>query len=198
MKEECGIYAIKNLITKKYYIGSSINIKSRWNGHRSYLRGNQAASKFQADWDKYGESAFVCGVVEYCLEEQLCDLEIRYQTLFNSRFYGYNSPYVLRRGESYIRKLCKKRDERNAKKQNKVKVKPVLKKISKPKLSTTYLDRLTQRKLKLDQIVIDRFGKLLKYKTHEAYGDEEIYQHIIQVKGEKIYVDFKTLKVINK
>ena len=36
----CGIYLIKNNISKKEYIGQSINIEKRWKDHKKDLRNN--------------------------------------------------------------------------------------------------------------------------------------------------------------
>lgn len=60
-----GIYKIKNRITHKVYIGESVDIKSRWNTHKSELRrGVHHSERLQKDWKKYGEKAFRFSVVE--------------------------------------------------------------------------------------------------------------------------------------
>lgn len=35
-----GIYLIKNIINNKIYIGSSLNIKLRWNNHKNIIAEN--------------------------------------------------------------------------------------------------------------------------------------------------------------
>lgn len=61
----CGIYQIKNLVNGKVYIGSSVNIHSRWRKHRCDLRKAQHHSAaLQRAWDKYGESQFEFSVIE--------------------------------------------------------------------------------------------------------------------------------------
>jgi len=50
----CGIYAIRNLTTNKVYVGKSINIESRFSGHKSMLR-SEVRSK---DCNRYLFNAF--------------------------------------------------------------------------------------------------------------------------------------------
>lgn len=65
MNNISGIYAIVNTINNKQYIGSAINIKSRWVDHKKRLRkGNHHCKHLQFAWNKYGESAFSFIVLE--------------------------------------------------------------------------------------------------------------------------------------
>lgn len=60
-----GIYYIKNLSNGKMYIGSSVNLIVRLEIHRSSLRGNYHDNPhLQNSWNKHGEDAFECGVME--------------------------------------------------------------------------------------------------------------------------------------
>lgn len=60
-----GIYTITNEIKGKGYVGSSINIPSRWASHKSSLRrGKHRNTLLQNAWNKYGESAFRFDVLE--------------------------------------------------------------------------------------------------------------------------------------
>lgn len=62
-----GIYIILNKESGKFYIGSSVNIKHRWQGHRRSLRNNCHHSTYlQRAWNKYGESSFIFELVELC------------------------------------------------------------------------------------------------------------------------------------
>lgn len=54
-----GVYAIINSATGRRYIGSSRNIRRRWNEHRSDLaRGIHSSAALQFDWIEFGASAF--------------------------------------------------------------------------------------------------------------------------------------------
>ena len=60
-----GVYYIKCLITNKYYIGSSINIKSRFNAHkRKLILQKHSNNILQNQWNKYGEQNFEFKILE--------------------------------------------------------------------------------------------------------------------------------------
>lgn len=60
-----GIYAIRNTMNEKMYIGESINVINRWNTHKKDLTNNQHHSfKLQQDWNKYGEDNFKFTILE--------------------------------------------------------------------------------------------------------------------------------------
>jgi group I intron endonuclease len=65
MKIYKGIYCIMNTANNKKYIGSSINIKDRWSGHRSALnKGVHINTHLQSAWNKYGKDKFVFYIIE--------------------------------------------------------------------------------------------------------------------------------------
>lgn len=62
-----GVYIIKCLKNGKFYIGSSVNLRVRFNEHRNELRkGSHHNHHLQAAWNKYGENKFEFKVLEYC------------------------------------------------------------------------------------------------------------------------------------
>ena len=68
-----GIYCIRNLISGRRYVGSSVNIKDRWKSHRHNLReGRHPGKAMQNSWLKHGEAAFEFSVLEFI--EQVEDL----------------------------------------------------------------------------------------------------------------------------
>lgn len=76
-----GIYAIKNTLNNKMYIGSTACFKNRWRRHRQCLRGNYHHSPhLQRSYNKLGESRFVFIVLEECenIRETLILLEQKY------------------------------------------------------------------------------------------------------------------------
>ena len=60
-----GIYKIINKNNGKYYVGSSVDIKERWNEHqRNLLSGKHVNPKLQASWNLHSQDAFQFVVVE--------------------------------------------------------------------------------------------------------------------------------------
>ncbi len=68
----CGIYRIENASTGDCYIGSSSDIRRRWQKHRNNLvRRIHDNAHLQRAWLKYGPDAFSVAVVETCARELL-------------------------------------------------------------------------------------------------------------------------------
>lgn len=71
-----GIYKITCIANGKIYIGSSINIKRRWDEHRRHLRsGCHHNSLLQNAYNKYGEDVFIIEVIELIMPWVLIDME---------------------------------------------------------------------------------------------------------------------------
>ncbi len=76
MHKLCGIYTITNTVNGKVYVGSSIDIKTRWYGHRDKLKRGTHGNRFLLhSWNKYGQQSFEFRVVELCVPEELVDRE---------------------------------------------------------------------------------------------------------------------------
>lgn len=89
-KKKVAVYRIENVVSKKYYIGSSGNLYERWRKHKNKLRaGTHPNPHIQGSWDKHGERCFVfsivgefediadmeqCeqGLIETCIDDPLC------------------------------------------------------------------------------------------------------------------------------
>lgn len=72
----CGIYTIQNTVNGKVYVGSSVNVHTRWNSHRSGLRNaKHHSAHLQAAWDIDGEDAFIFKVVKECEASELFKFE---------------------------------------------------------------------------------------------------------------------------
>lgn len=58
-KSIIAVYQITNIVSKKFYIGSSSNLYERWRKHKNKLRkGTHTNPHLQASWDKHGEDCF--------------------------------------------------------------------------------------------------------------------------------------------
>ena len=94
MNTEGTIYAIKNTINGKLYIGKTTMGRRRWFYHLTHLRRDRGKPNkhLQYAWNKYGETAFEWIVLERCNNETLNEREIHWvahhQTTDRSK--GYN------------------------------------------------------------------------------------------------------------
>lgn len=71
-----GIYQIRCIPSGKLYIGSAVNLRTRWNQHRSYLRRNAHNNPvLQHAWNSHGEEAFEFTVIELVLAPVLIERE---------------------------------------------------------------------------------------------------------------------------
>lgn len=69
-----GIYAIRNIVNDKVYVGQSVDIWCRWLHHRRHLRkGRHSNPHLQSAWAVYGEGSFELEVLQ--LEEDREKLE---------------------------------------------------------------------------------------------------------------------------
>src|SRR5262245_17626917 len=73
--DNCGVYAIfldGNLV----YVGSSFDIKKRWNSHLTCLRHNRHTNRhLQHAYTKHGEASLSIRCVESCVTEALAERE---------------------------------------------------------------------------------------------------------------------------
>lgn len=110
-----GIYGILNVVNKKVYIGSAVNLKNRNNTHISALNNNKHWNKYlQAAWNSYGCDNFEFHVLEYVEDKtSLTKREQHYINYFGSfdRERGYNlsptagSPLGVKHTEETKRKM---------------------------------------------------------------------------------------------
>ena len=99
-----GIYKIENLVNGKIYIGQSINIERRWQGHRKGIKSRVDKEKpLYRAMNKYGIENFSFEVLEECEEEELDEKEIYYIEKYHS--YIEDGGYNLTRGGSGSRKF---------------------------------------------------------------------------------------------
>lgn len=101
---KCGVYAIRNIVNGKMYIGSTINpFCRRWLCHKKRLRkGVHHNAHLQVSWDKYGEENFSFEIVEITKPEQCREREGFYIELYKTLDpeYGYNIEIVDTKGST--------------------------------------------------------------------------------------------------
>jgi len=87
-----GIYAIINIKTKKFYIGSAMKFSKRKNLHLHNLRKGKHHSKYlQNSYNKHGEDVFVFKVLEYVEDENnLLKVEQKYLDIYFHTGATYN------------------------------------------------------------------------------------------------------------
>lgn len=62
-----GVYEIRNKVNGKRYIGSSVNLKRRFNSHHNTLKRSVHKNKhLQSAWEKYGKDNFEINILVYC------------------------------------------------------------------------------------------------------------------------------------
>lgn len=88
---DSGVYEIVNKTNGVRYVGSSINIKIRFKGHKSHLRkGNHHSEKLQSAWNKYGEDCFEFIFVQECHSQYVVFMEQIFINAHDSASNGYN------------------------------------------------------------------------------------------------------------
>ena len=83
-----GIYKITNQVNNKSYIGQSVNIKRRWNDHRSHAY--EKKTTLQKAMCKYGIDNFKFEILEECKIKELNDKEKYYIKYYDTYNNGYN------------------------------------------------------------------------------------------------------------
>lgn len=93
-----GVYIIVNTVSGGIYIGSSVNVRRRWNEHRSSFRkDSNSCVILQSAWNKYGEESFVFAVLQYVDSKD--DLHVEEQRYIDKLKPEYNAqPQVKRPG----------------------------------------------------------------------------------------------------
>lgn len=73
-----GVYEIVNRANGHRYVGSSSNLRERFQAHLRYLRrGTHHSPYLHRVWDKYGRMAFEFRVLRLCSPEECIPLEQR-------------------------------------------------------------------------------------------------------------------------
>ena len=101
-----GVYIIRNNVNGKFYIGSSIEIPTRWNFHVWQLDKDTHGNRhLQNAWNKYGKKNFAFSIVENCKAEDTITREQFYLDTLQPyrRNIGYNLCPVAAGGNGIIK-----------------------------------------------------------------------------------------------
>lgn len=109
-KSKSGVYLIRCLVNGKVYIGSAVNMCTRWSVHRCLLNQNKHKNwRLQKEWNEYGCDQFTWEVLEYVYNLRvLAQVEDEYITRYksNDKRFGFNSRLAgLRYSEETRRKI---------------------------------------------------------------------------------------------
>ncbi len=87
-----AIYKIRNLVNGKFYVGSSVDTRVRFQNHRRHLRkGTHHCHPLQRAWNKYGEDFFKFEIVEKVTSsDDLHAAENRWLDEHHGKAYCYN------------------------------------------------------------------------------------------------------------
>jgi len=108
-----GVYEIVNILNGQRYIGSSIDIKSRINCHKSSLNGGYSHCKhLQRAWNKYGEKNFVFSILLKCEEGKVLSWE---QFFIDNCVHHYNILKHIDNGTAMEKLRLKKEKQRREK-----------------------------------------------------------------------------------
>lgn len=82
---KAGVYMLKNNITKKFYIGKSVNLKKRFNNYLIPKRLHENPSRINRALLKFGYNNFSLTILEFCDDDKfsLLQKEKFYITVFN-------------------------------------------------------------------------------------------------------------------
>jgi hypothetical protein len=86
MSTQSGIYAIRNIVNGRVYVGSAVNLPKRWLEHKRQLgKGAHHCAPLQHAWVKHRETAFVFEFIE-AVERNKKTLESREQVHLDEAF----------------------------------------------------------------------------------------------------------------
>ena len=89
LKNVCGIYAIKNIVSNELYIGSSTNIGNRFKGYIVDTNTGYIINKLTKNLVEFGLKNFVFSAIELCSREKLLEREQfyidKYKPTLNSK-----------------------------------------------------------------------------------------------------------------
>lgn len=91
MAKQTGIYVIRNLVNGRVYVGSAVDIISRWGVHEVGLESGKHFNRhLLRAWKQYGPEAFEFSILELCEKNTLAEREQYWMDLLEAVKLGYN------------------------------------------------------------------------------------------------------------
>ena len=114
----CGIYRITNTITGDFYIGSSNNIKRRWESHKWPSRWKKYPNNpLYQDMKRYGLDYFVFEILEEVEIEQLKEKEQQFIETLKPTYNQMNANGLnIERRKEYMKEYQKSKKGKESKK----------------------------------------------------------------------------------
>lgn len=89
--KQSGIYCITSKATAMQYVGSAVNLDSRFKRHIRQMKAGTHPNKFlQMDYDRHGEQSFQFQVLELCSDTVLLEREQHWIDQLGAAVKGYN------------------------------------------------------------------------------------------------------------
>ena len=82
----CGVYKVVNKLNNKIYIGSSVDISSRYSTHIGREARNYIDHPFYSDIRKYGKENFEIEILELCDRDKLIEKEQYYYDILQPEY----------------------------------------------------------------------------------------------------------------
>ena len=116
MQKICGIYKITNTITGDFYIGSSKDIKRRWESHKCPSRwNNYPNNQMYIDMKKYGVDKFDFQVIAEVEAEELKEAEQKFIETLKPTYNNINAKgFDVERKKEYQKSDKGKESQRKA------------------------------------------------------------------------------------
>lgn len=89
MEKICCVYKLTNTVTGKFYVGSTLNFKSRMKYHR-FSHQRNPNKELGSDIEKYGWESFKQEILEVCTRDNVRERERFYIDSLNAVELGYN------------------------------------------------------------------------------------------------------------
>ena len=174
-----GVYSIENP-EGEYYIGSSVNIYSRWNSHSPKNVGSPQLAKSFLD---YGKKNHIFKIVCLCNKEELIKKEIIFQRIFKSVDNGLNSFYANQSARTFT-PLSKESIEKM--RQSKIGSKLTEDHKNKISLSLLGIKKPPRTKEHIEKIATQLRGKKLNLSDEQREKRRIQVSQIVRTNGKKV------------